>query len=43
MNLRAFGETFVTLFVITGVIAERPPWRSTTRRSPRPLARAVRM
>ena len=29
--------------VTTGVIAERAPWRKITRRSERPLARAVRM
>ncbi len=29
--------------VMTGVIAERTPWRRITRRSVRPLARAVRM
>ena len=29
--------------VTIGVIAERTPWRTITRRSDRPLARAVRM
>ena len=29
--------------VTIGVIAERMPWRKITRRSGRPLARAVRM
>ena len=29
--------------IVIGLIAERTPWRMTTRRSGRPLARAVRM
>ena len=41
--LAAHTSRVQLLTVMTGVIADRTPWRRTTRRSFRPLARAVRM